>query len=179
MKERLNEAVNHYRVMVSISKKAQELAKQNKKYISEFNLPIYGKKVPDTSLAIDEYFDHLSDVFLEHAYMELFATFEAILIEKVQLASGEMSRTLKAKYGGAVPFISYEDRFVKTTKDIGSLNKILELLESKIDARLFSELETIVKYRDKLAHGKRFHSHVSLYSIEDTHKVMLEVLEKI
>jgi uncharacterized protein YutE (UPF0331/DUF86 family) len=68
---------------------------------------------------------------------------------------------------------------VKNTDDIGSLNKIQELLESKIDATLYHELKAMVKYRDKLAHGKRFHSGVVLYSIEDTQRVMLQILEEI
>lgn len=179
MKERLNAVVQNYRVMVAISKKAQELTKQNKRYISEFNLPILGEKVSNTQTAVEKYFDHLSDVLLEHAYLELFAAFEAILIQKIEQASGEMSRTIKANYKGKFPFISYEDRFVKNSNDIGSLNKIQELLESKIDATLYDQLKAIVKYRDKLAHGKRFHGSTALYSIEDTEKVMLQILDEI
>ena len=44
MTEKLNVAVNNYKVVISIAKKAQKLTKSDKKYISEFNLPILGKK---------------------------------------------------------------------------------------------------------------------------------------
>jgi hypothetical protein len=179
MKERLDAAINNYNVVISISKKAQTLTKQDKKYVSEFNLPILGKKFKNYQNDIDEYFDSLGDVILEYAYLELFASFEAIVIEKIKLASGEMTRTLKANYSGSVPFISFEDRFVKNDDDFSSLNKILNLLENKIDAGLFEELKKMVKYRDKLAHGKRFHEDIVLESIEESKKIMEQILNEI
>ena len=118
-------------------------------------------------------------MILEYAYLELFASFEAIVIEKIKLASGEMKKTLKENYNGSVPFVSFEERFVKNDDDLSSLNKILGLLENKIKKELFDELKTIVKYRDKLAHGKRFNESIILDSINDTRDIMEKILEEI
>ena len=179
MKERLDTAINNYNVVISISKKAQTLTKQDKKYVAEFNLPILGKKFKNYHNEIDEYFDNLSDIILEYSFLELFASFEAIIIEKIKLASGEMKKTLNTNYDGSFPFISYEERFVKNEDDLSSLNKILKLLENKIDNELFKKLKIIVKYRDKLAHGKRFNDDIVLESIEETKKIMEQILDEI
>lgn len=179
MKERLDKAINNYNVVISISKKAQTLTKQDKKYIAEFNLPILGKKFKNYNNEIDDYFDKLSDIILEYSFLELFVSFEAIVIEKIKLASGEMKKTLNANYNGSFPFVSYEERFVKNEDDLSSLNKILNLLENKIDSKLYERLKIIVKYRDKLAHGKRFNEDIVLESIEDTKKIMEQILEEI
>lgn len=178
MIDRLNEPIDNYKVITSISKKALDLTKQNSKYISEFNLPILGTKSKNQLRDIETYFDTLSDRVLEYAYLELFATFEAIVIEKITNASGNMKATLKDNYNGS-DFLNFEDRFVKNADDLGSLNKILSLLKNKIASENFEKLEEIVKYRDKLAHGKRFHNDVVLDRIEDTRDVMKAILEEI
>ena len=142
-------------------------------------MPILGKKITDYKNDIKTYFDSLNDIVLENAYLELFASFEATVVEKIKLASGEIVKVSKEKYDSALPFVGYEERFVKNENDLGSLNKILDLLENKISTELHTELKTIVKYRDKLAHGKRFHNKVILDSIEDTHSVMIKILNEI
>ena len=179
MEERLNKAVDNYNVVISISKKAQTLTKQDKKYVSEFNLPILGKKFKDSHAEIDEYFDKLSDIILEYSFLELFASFEAIVIEKIKLASGEMKKTLNSNYNTSFPFNSYEECFVKNEDDLSSLNKILNLLENKIDNNLYYKLKIIVKYRDRLAHGKRFNEDIVLESIDETKKIMEQILDEI
>ncbi len=125
------------------------------------------------------YYDELHDTLLEYAYVELFACFEATVIEHINLASGEMERIIKSNYSSPFPFVSYEDKFVKKKDDIGSLNKIVDLLSGKIPEALFSDLKEFVKYRDKLAHGKRFHEDLVLKSIEETYKIMVQILEEI
>lgn len=111
--------------------------------------------------------------------MELFACFEAEVIDKIRLASGEMKKTIKDNYDLSLPFITYEDRFVKNEDDLGSLNKILDLLRNKISVELYDELNIMVKYRNKLAHGKRFFENIILNNIEDSYKIMKEILDEI
>ncbi len=179
MIDRLDKPIDNYKVIISISKKALDLTKQNpKKYISEFNLPVFGKRIKDKTKDIEIYFDTLSDRILEYAYLELFATFEAIVIEKITNASGNMKSTLKENYKGT-DFSNFEDKFVKNAYDFSSLNKIVELLKGKISKENHKKLVEIVKYRDKLAHGKRFHYDVVLDRIEDTRDVMKVILEDI
>lgn len=179
MTEKLDLAITNYRVVSAITKKAQTLTLSDKKYVSEFNLPLLGKKFKDYDNDIKTYFDNLNDVILEYTYLELFAGFEATVIEKIKLASGEMTKTIKDNYDSDFPFVSFEDRFVKNVNDLSSLNKILDLLENKISDELFKELKFIVKYRDKLAHGKRFNEEIVLNSIEDTYKTMTQILEEL
>jgi hypothetical protein len=178
MIERLDLLINNYKAITSISNKAHQLTKQNTKYISEFKLPILGKKTKNPSKEIDDYFDGLSSKLLEYAYMELFSIFEAIVIEKIKNASGNMKQTLKDYYREK-EFQNFEDRFVKSETDLGSLNKIIVLLENKIPNELFEKLKEIVKYRDRLAHGKRFNNDVVLNRIEDTRDTMKEILKRI
>jgi hypothetical protein len=174
----LNEPIDNYKVITSITKKALDLTKQNQKYISEFNLPILGKKSSNKTKELELYFDALNDQILEYAYLELFAKFESIVIEKISNASGNMKSTLKEHYSRS-EFTNFEDRFVKSTTDYSSLNKILNLLENKIVTANFEKLKEIVKYRDKLAHGKRFNNEIVLNRIEDTRDVMIAILEEI
>ncbi len=179
MSEKLELALSNYRVVSSITNKAKTLTLSNKKYISEFKLPLPGKKSTNDINEINKYFDSLNDTILEHSYLELFASFEAILIKKIKLASGEMTKNIEDNYYNLLPFVSYGDRFVKNIDDFSSLNKILNLLENKISKSLFLKFKTLVKYRDRLAHGKSFHEGVVLDSIEDTHKIMAQILEEI
>ena len=178
MNKRLNVALDNYNTLIAISKKAQALTKQSSKYVSEFNLPILGKQTKNSQKDIDNYFDDLNGKLLEYTFMELFATFEAIVIETIQNASGNMKSTLKEKYKGN-EFINYTDRFVKNENDYGSLNRILKLLENKISSEYLENLSKIVKYRDKLAHGKRFHEDVILDSLNDTKMIMENILLEI
>lgn len=124
MTEKLDIAIANYKVVNAIAKKAQTLTLQDKKYVSEFNLPILGKKFTDYRNDINTYFDSLNDIVLEYAYLELFASFEATVIEKIKLASGGIVKVSKEKYDHTLPFVGYEERFVKNENDIGSLNKI-------------------------------------------------------
>ena len=179
MTEKLDIAIANYKVINAIAKKAQALTLQDKKYVAEFNLPILGKKFTDYKNDINTYFDSLTDIVLEYAFLELFASFEATVIEKIRLASGEIIKVAEENYENHLPFVGYQERFVKNENDLGSLNKILDLLENKISPELHLELKTIVKYRDKLAHGKRFHEDVILSSIEDTYSVMTKILEEL
>jgi len=179
MTEKIDLAIANYKVVSAITKKAHSLTLQDKKYVSEFNLPFLGKKYANYKSDIDSYFDSLSDILLEYSYLELSASFEATIIEKIKLASGEIYKNAKENFDNNLPFVGYEERFVKNENDIGSLNKILDLLENKISPELYAELKKIVKYRDKLAHGKRFHEEISLDSIEETHKIMSKILEEL
>ncbi|MCD4795386.1 MAG: hypothetical protein K8R54_19295 [Bacteroidales bacterium] len=179
MSDKLDFAFSNYKVISSFTKKAKALTLKDKKYVSEFNLPIFGKKFKNYNKDIDEYFDSINDTILEYAYLELFANFEAIVIEKIKLASGGMIKAIKENYDSSLPFVSYEKRFVKSINDLGGLNKILDLLRNKISSELFSELETIVKYRNRLAHGKRFNENIVLNSIEDSYKTMRKILKEL
>jgi len=180
MHQNLESIVANYHVVQSICSKALALTLQNDRYISDFKLPNFWEKSSKDKVGkIQQYFDHLNDSILENFYLELFACFEATVLEKVKLASGEMSKILKKNYKGAFPFVSYEDRFVKNIDDMSGLNKILDLLKDKIPSDLFKGLEEIVKYRNKLAHGKRFHENINLNSLEDTHKIMREIIAAI
>ena len=179
MTEKIDFAIANYKVMSAVVKKAQTLTLQDKKYISEFNLPILGKKFKDYKNDISAYFDSLNDIILEYAFLELSASFEASIVEKIKLASGEITKLAKDNFNDSLPFVGYEERFIKNENDIGSLNKILDLLENKISSELFNELKIIVKYRDKLAHGKRFHEEIFLDSIEDTYKTMIQILDEL
>ena len=179
MTEKLDLAISNYKVISAITKKAQTLTLSNDKYVSEFNLPDFSKNYKNSKNEIETYFDNLNDRILEYAYLELFAGFEATVIEKIKLASGEMSKTIKENYNNSFPFVNYEKKFVKNADDLSSLNKILDLLKNKINDKLYEGLEDIVKYRDKLAHGKRFHENVALDSIESTYDIMIEILDEI
>jgi hypothetical protein len=178
MNAKLDTPLDNYKVITSISDKAHQLIKQNKKYIAEFNLPILGKKSKNQEKDIDKYFDTLNDTILEYAFLELISTFEAIVIDIIKNASGNMKKTLAVNYTGN-DFKNYEDKFIKKENDLGSLNKILDLLKGKIDPNLHEKLAEIIKYRDKLAHGKRFYNDIVLERIEDTRDVMEAILEEI
>ena len=97
----------------------------------------------------------------------------------MRCGTGEMRTNIKDNYQTHLPFQNYEDKFVKNVDDLSSLNKILDLLEDNIEDVKHEELKNVVKFRDKLAHGKRFHEDVLLDSIEDTHRLLEEILNEI
>ncbi len=109
MTERLEQTLTNYKAIRAICNKAFVLTNANQKYVNEFSLPILGKKTADYTKDVQDYFDNLQDRLLENFYLELFAGFEATIIEKVGLASGEMTKTLKQNYNPTLPFQTYED----------------------------------------------------------------------
>ncbi len=176
----MEKTVQTYKALTKICLKARELTETNSKYVKEFGLPILGKtRSKDYKKDIQEYFDSLHQSILENFFLELFASFEARVIEKIGLAAGEMKASIKKNYRSNLPFQNFEDKFVKNENDLSSLNKILELLNGKIDLYRYDQLKKVVRFRDKLAHGKRFHENVLLDSIEDTHRLLNEVLDEI
>jgi hypothetical protein len=178
MNDKVNKPLETYRVLTSITRKAQQLSKQDQKYITEFNLPISSKKVKNKTQVIDSYFDKLNEQVLEYTFLELFANFEAVVLEKISNASGNMSSILSERYEYS-EFNSFTGRFIKTEKDFGSLNRILILLENKISADLYADLKNMVKYRDRLAHGKRFNHEIILDNLEESRNVLTKILEEI
>jgi hypothetical protein len=176
----MQSTVEAYKALTKICNKAKDLAESNSKYINDFGLPIIGKtKDKRYKKDIQEYFDSLHQSILENFYIELIASFEANVIEKIKLSSEEMRVNIKNNYPNHLPFQSYENKFVKNEGDLSSLNKILYLLEEKIDSDRHEQLKTVVKFRDKLAHGKRFHKDILLDSIEDTHILLEKILDEI
>ncbi len=178
MSEKLNQTLETYKVLSVISQKAHRLSRQNPKYITEFNLPIAWKKSKNPAQVIDTYFDKLNGQILEYAFLELLSKFEAIVIDKIKNASGNMKQTLSINYE-LYDFRSCTDRFVKTADDFSSLNRIVLLLENKISPELFASLKEMVKYRDRLAHGKRFNNEIILNNLEESIEVLNEILNEI
>ena len=78
-----------------------------------------------------------------------------------------------------IPILAKNNNNTKKEIDIGALNKIKNLLADKISPNLFENFCEIVRFRDKLAHGKRFHQNVVLLNIEETKEIMTIILKEI
>jgi hypothetical protein len=138
--------------------------------------PSYSKK----SLA--ELFDNtVTPTLDEVCFIDLVRVFERIVFDLVDNASGQIRRVIEKGSKEKYPFHLYADKFVKVKEtDIGNLGDVQKILQGRIDRDLENKLTNIVKYRNWLAHGKRFADKPSWPgTIAEVLEILEEVLTKI
>jgi hypothetical protein len=117
---------------------------------------------PDyTRTSLKNLFDKATPTLYEVCFIDLVRVFEQIVFDLIDTASGQIRRAIKSASKEKYPFYLCAENFVKVVVkdgegDIANLGELQKILEGKISPDLHKKLTNIVKYRNWLAHGKRF-----------------------
>jgi hypothetical protein len=177
MSKILENPINTYNALVEICELAKAMSLKNPdKYVGRFKLPIGAEKSKDVKRDIKEYFDGLQKQLENTFFLNLVATFESVVFDKVNNASGEMKKTLREEYEDEKPFSKFSGEFVKSPDDIRGLGTIREIVSRKLTKKLKDDISGIIKYRDHLAHGERFNPKYTFAKLEDVQYVLEKVL---
>lgn len=177
MSSELKNSLEAYQSLKFICLTAKKMASINPdKYVVDYKLPLKGKNRKEE---ISKFFDKIQDKLLENFFLDLVASFERVIFIKLDNASGNMKKILKKEYPSGLPFSRQSDNLVKGRDSIKNLNNIKEILKNKIPEDLQNELTEIIRYRDKLAHGKRFHEKLKLTKLEDVLLTLENILDEI
>jgi RiboL-PSP-HEPN len=118
--------------------------------------------------------DSMVDSVEELIILGLVSDFEKIVFDRVDNASGEISKIVKQKYASK-PFHEFSSDFVKTSKDIDKLSIIKAMTTPKLPVELSKKFAEVIDFRNRLAHGKRF-GEQSLMSFDEIAQTLDEVL---
>jgi len=180
MSSELKDSMETYHSMKEICLAAKKMASINPgKYVVDYKLPLKGKKSKSRKEEINKFFDKIQDKLLENFFLDLVSSFERVIFIKLDNASGNMKKILKNEYPSKLPFSRQTDNLVKDRDSIKNLNNIRDILKNKIPEELQNELTEIIKYRDKLAHGKRFHEKLRPTKLEDVLLTLENILDEI
>lgn len=173
----LNGPLERYVTLKKICDNARDRAKQNPQFVKEtFDIRVVGKKVRNESEFLLEYFDRLQQQLFESFFIEVVATFEQIAFARASNTVGTIRKLVEKHYPAGDPFKMSASGFVKDTKDIGNLAALKAIVTNSIPSDLQERLAEIIKYRNRLAHGKRFGEETDL-NIEDVVAILSDVLE--
>ncbi len=178
-KEALDDILHAYNAMKEICNAAKNRIHANQH--NDFAKKIIPSKFLSKGKA-DTYFDSLEKKVEEHFIMDIVATFERVVFDRIGTACGEIENIVKdecnqrEKNGAAFPLYESAPNFIKDKEDINNLSGIKNLL--KIPRK--KKLEEIINHRNWISHGKRAGVGKSSNSrIQDMHKELTDILNQI
>ena len=125
---------------------------------------------------IKGYFDGVQKDIEDNAILNLVATFEKLIFNKIPAATNNSKQILASNYVFNDPFSSSIQSFVKTHEDINNISGVLSILSGNISVTLENKLREIIEYRNRIAHGKRFGKE-SLLSVSEILEKLDETIE--
>lgn len=162
---------------ICINARSRAITDTSGKFLENIKYAHTGDQRPSRT-SIDSDFDLLHKKIDDGSFIELISSFEKIVFQKINNATGSIRKIVCAEYIKPEPFAISSDKFIKDAEDIGSLKKIKGILDGKIPSGLSSRLEEIINQRNRVAHGRRFGIESSITLIE-TANVLDEVLKRI
>ncbi|MCP4349089.1 MAG: hypothetical protein GY795_26715 [Desulfobacterales bacterium] len=135
---------------------------------------------------VNDYFDSLNQKITDHCVMDIIATFEEIVFDRIDNAYGDIKRIVTDEYKKRyskkepAPFYISASLFIKNRGDIYNLSGVKKLLENRISKELFEQLTEIIEHRNWLSHGKRRDvGSESTLNINDIYAILAEILDEI
>ena len=153
----------------------QTFSRTNDEFLIAIGFPYLGEIAKDRKEFIGLKIDAMVSAIEEVIILGLVADFESIVFDRVENASGVISKIVKNKYKEK-PFKDFSTDFVKTVKDIDKLSVIKAIVSTSLPVELSKEFSEVIDFRNRLAHGKRFGEH-SLMSFDEIAKTLDKVLE--
>ncbi len=127
---------------------------------------------------IKEYFDKIQKDIEENTILNLVATFEKLIFNKIPPTIHHSKQLLSSNYSDQSPFSSSITSFVKDSRDINNISAIQAILTGSISVTLERKLKEIIDQRNRIAHGKRFGQESDL-TVNETIEKLDEVMENI
>lgn len=124
-------------------------------FLKAIGFPYVGKLSNDRKQFIGQKMDLMTKSIEELIVVGLVSDFEKIVFDRVENASGEISKLVKSQYNSN-PFKYFSADFVKSVKEIDKLSVIKSIIAKKLPDELLQKFSEVIDFRNRLAHGKRF-----------------------
>lgn len=124
-------------------------------FLNTIGFPYVNQSIKDRKALVNSKMEEMVNSMDELIVLGLVSDFEKIVFDRLENASGEISKIVKEKYKG-VPFNKFSLDFVKTAKEIDKLSVIKSIISPKLPVELVEKFAEVVEFRNRLAHGKRF-----------------------
>ncbi len=149
-----------YMIQVDLATHAKDRALDDKsnRYLLKLGLDIAGKpRGSRREDLIQDYFDGMQRIIMDNAVLNLVAVFEKEVHALATQASGRAKQVVGRHYDSNQPYAASIENFVKNAnEDINNLKGFCEIADACMSRSLSSDLNEIINYRNRLAHGKRF-----------------------
>ncbi|MCP4113369.1 MAG: hypothetical protein GY749_48865, partial [Desulfobacteraceae bacterium] len=174
------ELYQRYQSSIEIYNHAQERVESEIRLAKRYKIIL--KKKNMQKQIIKDHFDNLKTESKEFYILNMITTFENIMFKRIQQARGEIKKIIKKGYkdNNALSFSFSAMSFIKTDKDIYSLNGVKAILEKQLQSTnpsLINDLHEIIGHRDFLSHGKRFTDTTeSTFTITEIKDKLIEII---
>lgn len=172
---------NKYTTLLQLCINAKERAISDKTNGFILNLGIVdliGLPKKNRENLIKEYFDKIQKDIEENTILNLVATFEKFIFNKIPQTIHLSKQVLSSNYSDQAPFSSSITSFVKESRDINKISAIQDILTGSISVTLEQKLKEIIDQRNRIAHGKRFGQESDL-TVNETIEKLDEIMENI
>jgi uncharacterized protein (UPF0210 family) len=154
--------------------KTRALSDKNNHYLLKLGLDIVGLKKGKREYVITTYFDDMQRMIVDNTVLNLVAIFEKEAFASAAQASKGAKVLVDTHYDEDYPYAASIENFIKTPdKDINKLAILHEIADGCMTRSLSSDLKEIIKYRNRVAHGKRFGEEIG-----KTVKEIMETLDQ-
>jgi len=176
----LKKCYDNYNFLLNLLTHARlrALSDKSNKFIKDYKIPIVFKKKAKREKNIEDYFAALEQDIIDNTFINLVATFERIVFSKLPNAIGLIRNIVEENYPQESPFHLTIRSFIKDANEINNLATVQKMLSGKISESLSEQLDDIISYRNRVAHGKRFGEDTDL-TLEDVLKILSEIVQKI
>ncbi len=146
-------------------------------FLKSIGFPYLGEISKDRKRFVEKKFDNLVQSIDELIILGIVSDFEKIVFDRIENASGEITKIVKEKYT-LKPFQDFSTNFVKTTREIDKLSIVKAIVAPKLPEELLKKFSEIIDLRNRLAHGKRF-GEQSLLSFDEISQILDDILNYI
>ncbi len=186
-KETLETVYQQYASSVKIYDSAKERTRRDGNFTIRILPSRKTRKIKDESHIVDDYFDLLYAEVTELYILDIIATFERIVFQKIDNAYGEIKNIVTTEYDKRhskkhrpAPLYHSAASFIKDKEDVHSLSGARKILENQITEESSEDLREIIDYRNWLSHGKRRNvGRASTLKIEEIKEILMRIIDEI
>ncbi len=125
--------------------------KKDTRYLEKIECPLIYK----AQSKIDDYFANIDKMINQLFWMQITATFERIIFNKINQAIQDIKEVSKSNFQLRTFFDSF-DLFIKNEDDINNLSGIKPYIDKYITQNERQDFEEILRCRNYFSHGTRF-----------------------
>lgn len=176
----LRKSLNRYSDLENICLHIQDRVKadSNGKFLKAVPLTIFAEKTKNRKKDEEEFFDDIKSKLNEFCFLDIVSTFEKLVFKKLENALGNVRAVVKKGYQRKDPFGICVVSFIKDKDDIRYLGGLSNILKGHLVENLRSDMNKIIDYRNRLAHGDRSGEEIQL-TLNETVEILETILEKV
>lgn len=186
-RETLEKVYQQYTSSVKIYDSAKERIRRDGNFAIRIIPARKGRKIQNESHITDDYFGQLYAEITELYILNIIATFERIVFQKIDNAYGEIRSIVTIEYDKRhskkhkpAPLYHSAASFIKDKEDVHSLSGARKILENQITEESSEYLREIIEYRNWLSHGKRRNvGRASTLKIDEIKEILMKIIDEI